>query len=222
MKDAYDRLFARYPKEEFFKDSIEEVIFVSPDALYKNWEEQKQKLLNNGELYIRGYGRDGTGTHFFLTLYRNLFSNSNIKKDPTNNARPTKVLSELTGYCKVIRTDNAKKERVQNYQVSHLFGRTKNPLLFTAAWNVAFIPKYLDPFTGHETQGAHRSEFQKMFDAILRARFKDYIEDYNSFIFEEVAPRLEEALLVTKNELGISDKGLVPFRSDSMAELSTI
>ena len=73
-----------------------------------------------------------------------------------------------------------------NYQVSHLFGRTKNPLLFTSPWNIAYIPKYLDPFTGHESQGIHSTEFKNIFNQLIAKKFEPYIQDYHNFIDEHV------------------------------------
>lgn len=222
MIDAYDNLFLKYNKDEFFKDSIEEIIFVPTDKLEQNWLNIKHKLLHNEELYIRGYGRNAAGTNAFIVLYKYLFQNEKIKKDPTNNAKPTTTLTELTGLCKVVKNDNIKKERIQNYQVSHLFGKTKNPLLFTAGWNIAYIPKYIDPFTGHETQGKYRLEFQKLFEAKISEKFGYYINDYNIFYQQNIKDNLADALALTKQELGMSDILFEDFKISAKSELSEI
>lgn len=73
MKDAYDKLFEKYPKNQFFKDSFEQIIFVDFEKANENWTQQMNALLNNEKLFIRGYGRDAKGTEFFLKLYKNLF-----------------------------------------------------------------------------------------------------------------------------------------------------
>lgn len=222
MKDAYNKLFEKYPKHEFFKDSFEQIIFVESGKAQENWEQQMNALLKNKKLFIRGYGRDAKGTEFFLKLYKNLFWNQNIQKDPTNNSYPTKLLTQLTWYSKYIKKDRGGLEKIQNYQVSHLFGRTKNPLLFTAAWNIAYIPKYLDPFTWHETQGEHRNEFQKIFTKQLKALFKTFIESYNLFVDEKISPFLSDALVSTKTELQVNDKIFDDFSRNAKVELSKI
>lgn len=223
MRDAYDNLFRKYGKEAFFTDSIDSIIFIADEKSARQWARQKELLLNNGELYIRGYGRDALKTDWFFELYKNLFENNKIKKDSTNNARPTKMLSELTPFCK--NTDEGKndgKERIQNYQVSHLFGRAKNPLLFTAAWNIAYIPKYLDPFTGHESQGEHSADFKSAFNPLLKKRFSGYIKDYNNFINQHVNDSLEEALNTTRRNLRITIHDFARFRKDAKDELSEL
>ncbi len=222
MRDAYDKLFQKYNKEEFFRDSIEEIIFICADKLQNNWDQLKSKVLSNQEVYIRGYGRDALGTKAFIVLYKYLFQNEKVSKDPTNNAKPSRILMELTGLCKVVKSDRKEKERIQNYQVSHLFGRTKNPLLFTAGWNIAYIPKYIDPFTGHETQGAYRNEFQKLFEAKIFERFGQFVNDYNSFFINNISSRLEDALALTQQELDMPEDLFEDFRARAISELSEI
>jgi hypothetical protein len=219
MKDAFDILFGKYPKDEFFRVGLEGIIYANTKIIDKNWQDILYRINNNQELFIRGYGRDAKKTNMFLTLYKHLFDNNKIKKDSTNNAEPTKIISDLTQLSKV-----SKKgfELIQNYQVSHLFGKTKNPLLFTAGWNIAYIPKYIDPFTGHETKGKYKEEFQKMFNQIIREKFDNYIIEYNDFIRKNVNPKIKEALNNTRNELKVTINNFNQFRTDVENELSII
>ncbi|WP_238403062.1 hypothetical protein, partial [Flavobacterium psychrophilum] len=87
-------------------------------------------------------------------------------------------------------------------QISHLFGRTKNPFLFNCAWNIAYVPKYLDPFTGHETQGEYSNEFKNMFTPIINEKFRQYIIEYNELI-SNLLPIIDDALKLTKENLKI-------------------
>ena len=222
MKDAYDNLFKKYPKDDFFNDGIDQIIFIDSTALEQNWKVQKEKLFNNEELFIRGYGRNASGTQSFIRLYEILFQNNNIKKDGSNNNKGTQLIAKLTGLSKDAKSNEIGIERIRNYQVSHLFGRTKNPLLFTAAWNIAYIPKYLDPFTGHETRGIYKIEFKNLFDKKIKSLFRSYIEDYNSIIDIQILPFLEDALHKTKEELDLDDKIFDKFAKDARKELSKI
>jgi hypothetical protein len=222
MKDAYDNLFKKYNKDKFFADSLEAIIYIDTNKITSNWQETLKKLKNNEELFIRGFGRDAKGTNAFLTLYRYLFSNNKIRKDPTNNNEPTKIITNLTGLNKKLNSDNETQQRIQNYQVSHLFGKTKNPLLFTAAWNIAYIPKYIDPFTGHETQGSYSSEFKKLFDKKNFDKFHDFINEYNLFVRENISPNLDKALKITIKEFEDSEVNLQQFEAAARKELSEI
>jgi hypothetical protein len=159
MRDSYDILFEHYDRDIFFSESLKSIIYIDESKIKIEWDNLKNRLFNNELTYIRGYGRDAKGTIAFLELYKNLFSNLNIKKDSSNNNVPTILMSRLTGLNKKLKKDTVQQERIQNYQISHLFGKTKNPLLFSAPWNFAYIPKYIDPFTGHETQGEHSRIF---------------------------------------------------------------
>lgn len=222
MKDAYDNLFKTYDKDKFFTDSLEAIIYIDTSKIIINWQETLRKLNNDEELFIRGFGRDAKGTDAFLTLYRYLFSNNKIRKDPTNNNEPTKIITNLTGLNKKLNSDNETQQRIQNYQVSHLFGKTKNPLLFTAAWNIAYIPKYIDPFTGHETQGSYSKEFKKLFDQKNVGKFHDFINEYNLFVQENITPNLDKALKITMKEFENSEVNLRQFEIAARQELSEI
>jgi len=147
MRDSYIRFFSKgyISKEQFFEFGLKETIYAPYEKAESEWNRLKQRIENNQEVFIRGFGRDANGTHLFQELYARLVGNHNVKKDPTNNAEPTKIIRELTGYSK---TKYSKYELIRNYQISHIFGRTKNIYAFTAPWNIVYMPKMLDPFTG--------------------------------------------------------------------------
>ena len=73
-------------------------------------------------------------------------------------------------------------KNIQNYQTSHVYGKTKNVYCFTAPWNIVLIPKIIDPLTGHEAKGDFVGEFQKLFKDTVYNKFKECIEEYNSLI----------------------------------------
>ena len=111
----------------------------------------------------------------------------------------------MTGFSK---TKNAKYNLIKNYQVSHIFGRTKNIYLFTAPWNIAYLPKIVDPFSGHEAKGEMAKEFQKLLKLNTYNRFKNLIEDYNQIIstsnfqekINEYIENISKEIIFTKPE----------------------
>ncbi len=48
-----------------------------------------------------------------------------------------------------------------------------------------YIPKILDPFTGHEAKGEAVEEFTKLFQRMVFDRFKEQIEDFNSIMADQ-------------------------------------
>jgi hypothetical protein len=68
------------------------------------------------------------------------------------------------------------------YRISHIFGKTKNIYAFTAPWNIVFMPKILDPFTGHEAKGEMVIEFQQLFQQQSYEKFKPYIDEFNKIV----------------------------------------
>lgn len=161
-------------KEDLFDWGIENTIFPKGEVVEEFWEILKYRIINGDKVYIRGYGRDAHGTELYRGLYGYIFGNINVIKDPTNNAIPQKNVQNLTKRKRNI--------EIYNYQVSHIFGRTKNIFMFEAPWNVCFIPKIMDPFTGHESKGEWPVEYQDRFIKKAVSLYEKYIMDYNSLL----------------------------------------
>jgi hypothetical protein len=181
MRDSYIKFFSEgyISKEQFFEFGLKETIYAPYEKAERGWSHLKNRIKNNEEVFIRGFGRDANGTHLFQELYQRLVGNDKVKKDSTNNAEPTKIIRELTGYSK---TKNSKYELIRNYQISHIFGRTKNIYAFTAPWNIVYMPKMLDPFTGHEAKGEMIDEYTLLFQKQGYERFGRLIDEFNEII----------------------------------------
>ena len=155
-------------------------------------------------MFIRGYGPKGKKHWLYELFYNELFPHITISMDSTNNTEPSKTIHALTDYSKNVKIENI--YRIQNYQVSHLFGRTKNPLLFTAGWNIAYVPKYLDPFTGHETKGKYPTDFRPKFYKKNVDMFKVEIDEYNKLLEEKILLKIDDALkLVEANKKTVNE-----------------
>jgi hypothetical protein len=178
--DAYERFVDSFGgKEKFFEFGLNEAIFVDDQVVAENWEILKNSIKNKDEIFIRGFGRNANGTDLFLKFYQVIFGfqEGKVKKDPTNNQKPTSLIQTWTGL--------KKNKEIYNYQVSHIFGRTKNIYAFTAPWNIVFMPKILDPFTGHEAKGPMIIEFQHKFKQLSYERFEPYIKEFNQIVTDE-------------------------------------
>lgn len=197
MKDSYERFLSRFniSKDEFYKYGLEETIFPSFDKAEAMWSRLKEKIRNNEEVHIRGYGRDGKGTALFVDFYRRATGNTNIQRDSTNNAAPKKVIVESTG---LTRKDIDNEVSLRNYQISHVFGRTKNIYAFTAPWNIVYIPKMMDPLTGHEAKGLIVQEYTRLFQEETFRRYATLIADFNRII---TAPAFTGRLAGAINEM---------------------
>lgn len=142
MKDSYIEFMNEFAisEDKFIQFGIEKTIYAEiieerkRIEFERHWNELKRSIEdpNFGQLvYIRGYGRDAAGTDLYLSMYEDIFKHSNFLKDATNNDIPSRKIKLLTGKAKGVKTEN-KYERIQNYQVSHVFERTKNPYAFSA------------------------------------------------------------------------------------------
>lgn len=169
--DGYEQFFEFVNKESFFTFGLKNIITINEDDASKEWKSLVERVRNKDkELYVRDFGRQGRGNEVLSKMYNEVLG-IQVKYDPTNNNRPAVLLERLT---------NLKRNKtIFNYQVSHVFGRTKNVFCFVAPWNIVFIPKILDPFTGHEAKGDFVEDFTKRFQERIRKFFKDQIEEAN-------------------------------------------
>ena len=174
IRDGYIQIFEYIKKEDFFNFGINNIITIDHGYVSLLWK----KLLNDinkksNNLYIRDYGKNGSGNEKLLKLYKNLFD-IDINFYKTNNQQPTKIIEEYTDY--------KKNKNLFNYQVSHVFGKTKNVYSFCAPWNIVYIPKIIDPLTGHEAKGEYKDEFKNMFQNKIYLQFKSEIDEYNEIM----------------------------------------
>ncbi len=226
MRDSYKSFFEYFNIDfkKVIKFGVEiDTIYPDPDKINGVWEKLIKSVENNEEVYIRGYGRDAHGTALYQDLFRILLNNNNIKKDPTNNAKPTQLLQNITNFSKTIKKDNGKKERISNYQVTHIFGQTKNPFLFTAPWNIVWKSKMLDPFTGHESKGENTDEYKKAFIQKSKELYSKYIDEYNVLASKYFTnEKLEEAFNKMNIDSEIDEKVFNKFKDDARIELKII
>lgn len=215
MLCAYDKFLAEgyISKEQFFAFGLRETIYAPIDKAEAEWKNLKRLVDENEVVFIRGFGRQARNTHMYLDLYEKVFKNFKVKIDPTNNSRPRKLIRELTGYVH--------KKNIQNYQVSHIFGHTKNIYAFAAPWNIVYTPKILDPFTGHEAKGPLADEYRGLFRKQSYELFKPFIEDFNQIVS---APDLSERLklAIAEIEKGLEEKDAKKFRKSVEAEFKPI
>jgi len=220
-KDAYEEFMNEFKIEP--KDLLgyaqKYTIYGDDSKVEEEWDKLKVRIENGvSPVYIRGYGRDAKGTNLFKDFYQSVLKKANIEKDSSNNANPTKLIKELTGYSKQV-TKSGKFKQIQNYQISHIFGKTKNIYTFTAPWNIVYMPKILDPLTGHESRGTMKNEFKKMFQEEAYDRFEKYIKEYNKIVTDEEFILAKDKYLST---LDNSDSGIKKFIQIINEEFSPI
>jgi hypothetical protein len=223
VRDAYQLFFEKFidgKKHKFFEFGLEQTIFADANKSKESWESLKYRLNNNEQVYIRRYGTGGRNTHLYIEFYEYVFNNSNIKSDPTNNKAPRKLLEEMTGYMK---RPNKGFKKIQNYQISHVFGRTKNALAFTAPWNIVYLPKLLDPFTGHEAKGDDVVEFTKLFQKQCFDTFEGQILDFNEIMqSDKLKSKLADGIETVAINNQLTEKQKKPFAKSVNSEFAPI
>lgn len=214
-KDSYQEFLDSFgiDKEALYQWGISATIFPPISTVTTAWSDLKERVFTDQKVYIRGYGRDAHGTQLYRDLYKVLFGNSHIEKDPTNNAIPRRHIQQMTGLRHNI--------DLYNYQVSHIWGHTKNVFMFEAPWNICYTPKLIDPFTGHETKGVWPEEYQKMFIEHACRMNKPFIDEYNQLMIDHhIVERVEQYLQTLKHT--IPAKEFTQFEKDVHNELSLI
>ena len=213
--DSYQKFLNHFEidKKALFEWGIEATVFPPIESVIQEWESLKTRVLTNQPVYIRGYGRNGHGTQLYIDLYRFLFGNEHITEDPTNNAAPQKCIQRLTGL--------KRNKDIYNYQISHIWGHTKNVFLFEAPWNICYTPKIMDPFTGHETKGSWPEEYQRIFLDRALELYKPFVADYNKLIGDlRVHELIDQYMGSMKGKIPI--KELAQFEKDVRSEFQPL
>ena len=222
--DAYDILLQKLQLSEsdFAEFGLKSILYVEFEIKKTQWEEIKKTASSKDSLlYIRKYGQQGLNSNWFKTLYVSIFE-CQIIEDPTNNKYPSQTLNKYTPYRKNSISQNTKFTPIFNYQISHLFGRTKNPLLFTSLWNLAYIPRHFDPFTGHESKGKISETIRNAFKKRTFEENVFFIEDYSRFYNEYIHPKLAQAIENVRVEYSLNENQLKQFIEDATEQLSPI
>jgi len=225
-RDAYELFFEEFigeNKDKFFKFGLEQTVYANEISI-KNasdkWEDLKLRLTSDQPIYIRRYGTGGRNTHLYKDFYANVFENEELREDPTNNSMPRKLIEELTGYMKKPRKGYTK---IQNYQVSHVFGKTKNALAFTAPWNIVYLPKLLDPFTGHEAKGSDVANFTALFKNQCIDQFGDMINEFNEIMkSDNVSSKLDSGIDYVAKTNSLDEKQKQQFEKSVYSEFEPI
>jgi len=187
IKDSYDIFMNKFNinEDDFIEYGLNESIFINKLEAEKRWNILKKDIKDGNMVYVRTFGNknDQRTKKILLDFYKHIYSDVEVNVDKTNNAIPTKIIEEFTGLKR--KTSQRKKYDISNYQISHIFGKTKNIYAFSAPWNLVFMPRIMDPLSGHEANGNLRNKFKQALQEKSYMLFKDLIDDFNEFMNEE-------------------------------------
>jgi hypothetical protein len=188
MKDGYMDILKQLNVEEeaFIETGLKNIIdsSIKRDKAKKEWMWLVNRVeTGEDKVYVRNYGR-GSNSKEWVKFLKTIFPNSDLHVDQTNNDHPKRLISLLTDFStKEYKSErNSHKELLLNYRVSHVFGKTKNPLAFTAPWNIVYLPTMFDPLTGHESSGDLSAKFSKHLKKRIYCIFKDEINHFNKLM----------------------------------------
>ncbi|OFI48028.1 hypothetical protein BG262_00570 [Floricoccus penangensis] len=202
--DAYEEFFKEFniTSDKLIDFSKKTIKYIEKDKAQELCQTLDDEIISKKNIYVRRYGNPNGkyNTQKLQELFYNDFlfdkGSTFIQIDPNNNSKPKKLLE------KNIILASSEKTILQNYQISHVYGRTKNCYAFTAPWNLVYLPKILDPFTGHESKGDFTRIFTQEFQKYIYEIFKDQIDCFNKKMEEIDETIFKKNLKHTfKNEL---------------------
>jgi len=154
---------------------LEACIFLNSETVTAEWEILKKEI-SNGKIIVRGCGKHKDSQAIVNDFYRYSFgAQCQILPDPTNNKYPSKYWNLF---------EKQVGDNLSNYQVSHVWGKTKNPYSFMGLWNIVLVPKLVDPFTGHESSGDMTVKFQTGFIRQAKIKYEKIVNEYNAITVE--------------------------------------
>ncbi len=175
-KDTYEEFIelierGRVSRERFIAFGLNHIYKVDDEVALSELEKAIEALntkKNTHLLTIRRYGRKGDNP--YLELYKKIFK-IKLMQDSDNNKRPVEIMKNHFGMFKS-----------QHYQCAHVWGMTKNPIMFTALFNIVLIPRMFDPFTDNNAKGRLHEEFLQRFRKHVKGHFKKSIQRYNNYL----------------------------------------
>ena len=226
MKEKYQKIdgyteffsffFGENNKEEIskklwaFAENSMYMIDEKKDEAWKSLNSRIDDRLNKSEkyiqdkkiakVYVRTFGDKGNSETKSLLerFYKYIFSNKEvISLDSSNNSAPSSTLNKYTKYTK--NKNHKSKNILFNYQMSHVFGKTLNCYAFTAPWNVVYLPKVLDPFTGYESKGELTEQFTEKLQEFVKSNYREQIREFNQTM-EDLAPKVKQFKKEIKKE----------------------
>ena len=231
--DSYEIIMKLLGKneKEFIEWGLNEIIIPDEKKVKDEWEalkrrinkesvyDKKNKETKDKAVYVRQYGRTGA-QQLYDGFYKDKLGLRCIAIDTTNNNQPKKIVQKTTK-CTF-------DEDIINYQISHVWGRTKNMYLFEAPWNIVLVPKILDPLTGHEAKGDLAKDFRYAFQCRIYKEFEEFIDDYNRIIEEQdIEKKCKEysnelRKKMDNGELKLSDRQINDFKKSLKSEFAKI
>lgn len=189
----------------FFEIVFNNIIGLN-DKLYKEEVKKISKiLLSNPKEEIFYRKRHQEQNNKKIDHYKNIRNEIFGKNKCSAQSDSSKIIDILITCIKVnepkIKLDNLKKEYLQDYDLSHIWDATQNPLLYTLPWNYYFIPKMISPITDRNVRYDEKRIFLKK---IMKKVIKEYsqeIEEYNKFMKEN-----QNKIIKYYNEKILTDK----------------
>lgn len=221
MRDSYAEFLDYFSlsEEEFLDYGINRTICGDKALARAEWKKLKSQVFGNKRIFVRGYGRNFAKTRFVFQMINEVFGNTHPKRDANGNSKPQRLIELLTGYDRTRWKDRPGQEALLNYQVSHVWGRTNNPLCFVSPWNVVLIPKLFDPFTNTDTKGQWAEKFQALLKKRVSEEFADLIGDYNEII-TGLADRIDDHFSRVPDLA--DDHDLVRYKKDMIQQLCVV
>jgi len=174
MLDSYEALIPEYiSKEEFFRFGLEKTIYIPDEKVKQEWKSLKERIASNKPVFMRGLKENSTNLLFF-EFYHKVFKNAQARKDPSNTQSITKIIEDLSGL--------KKSKDLRNYQISSVFGRSRNIFAFNAPWNIVYTPNILDHLLGADARGSLAEEYQRVFFEHCFKKFRPYINEFNDIL----------------------------------------
>lgn len=213
--DAYQEFIKelKIDFDDFIEFGINGTIYPSEESIATFWAELKRRIKDGEAVRVRTYGKYGRKSQILVDFYS--FCNINAVVDSNNNYTPTKNLEKLT--------NKIKNKDLLNYQVSHIFGQTKNVYMFESPWNICYVPKMIDPLTGHESKGKFSVEYKKKWLSGIIKKHKVFIDDYNKIMDDfKINEKLDAFMSDSEVKKKYDSKQLVDFKKNILKDFEKI
>lgn len=221
FKNGFNSLYNLIKSEnEFVEFFVMNTLFIHPDYIEKQADEMLERIDKNEKIPVRfsqkmkeyfksedkristiKNRRDAVNFSRDFDFYSKIRPDIKVEFDSTGNKFVVDAIEKYTN-CRV----STSQSHIINYSISHVWGKTNDPLFFSSLWNIVLVPSYLNPIMD---KPKHQHELNGHIQSLIRSIC---IELYNpNSLLEDLTLVEEENSSITQYAKSLISKGVINY-----------
>lgn len=181
FKNGFNSLYNLIKSEDEFLDFfVRNTLFLNPEYIKNQADEMLLKIETGSKLPVRfslkmkeyfkseskrvstiKNRRDAVNYSRDFEFFSRIRPEIKVEFDSTGNKFVVDEIEKYTN-CRV----STSQSHIINYSISHVWGKTYDPLFFSSLWNIVLVPSYLNPIMD---KPKHQHELNGQIQSLIRS-----------------------------------------------------